>query len=611
MSTAQANRSCYLQRPASLLVALSCLFAATSSCTSGDREAPGSREILVGYIAPAGAPSEVSRAATFGTRLGMEEASHAARLTGGTFRVHVREARTDSDAVRAAEELLNENVIALVGGFDDATCNALAKTARERGIVYVNIGCSADVLRADGHGGYVFHVEASDSMYAAALSETPGAGDGDVVLWHPGLERFGAGQLNDRYVRRFGEGATAPAWAGWMAMKALWETARNLETPDGSALAEALQLASLEFDGHKGEALRFNPETGQLSQPLYAMSGAPGAAGAPQSSAPATAAMTVSDASAALRSAHARGTRLAVVTNEGSLDLTILDVDGMETVATVPLGYRPRGVRLNPDGTLAYVALSDDQPLHETDNDGIVVVDMRTGVLVARYPAGSDPEQFAISPDGRRLYSANEDAGTATITELSNSTIEATLVVGIEPEGVAVSPDGRWVYVTAETSNTVSVIDTELDRVVTNFTVDVRPRAAVFSPDGSRAYVTNEISGTLTVVDVDRHSVVATVDLDGRRARPVGVVTSPDGRWVYVANGRSNTVSVVDATTNREDAVIEVGARPWGIDVTPDGARLFTANGLSNDVSVVDVASRTLTATIPAGTRPWGVVVVP
>ena len=115
----------------------------------------------------------------------------------------------------------------------------------------------------------------------------------------------------------------------------------------------------------------------------------------------------------------------------------------------------------------------------------------------------------------------------------------------------------------------------------------------------------------MTVVDAERHAVVATVDLDGRRARPVGVVTSPDGSQVYVANGRSNTVSIVDAKTNREEAVIEVGARPWGIDITPDGAQLLTANGLSNDLSVVDIASRTVTATIPVGTRPWGVVVVP
>lgn len=124
---------------------------------------------------------------------------------------------------------------------------------------------------------------------------------------------------------------------------------------------------------------------------------------------------------------------------------------------------------------------------------------------MARYDAGTDPERFVVSPDGSRLYASNEDAGTASVTDVRRKRVIATLIVGIEPEGVALSPDGRWVYVTAETSNTVSVIDTRASQVVTSFLVDPRPRAAAFSPDGRWAYVTAEIGGTVTVVSVPRH----------------------------------------------------------------------------------------------------------
>src|SRR3712207_6086789 len=123
-------------------------------------------------------------------------------------------------------------------------------------------------------------------------------------------------------------------------------------------------------------------------------------------------------------------------------------------------------------------------------------------------------------PDGARLSPSNEDAGTASATDLRTGRVLATLVVGIEPEGVAVSPDGRWVYVTAETSNTGSVIDTRTNRVAASFLVDQRPRAATFSRDGRRAYVSNEISGTLSVIDVARHEVVATVELERGEGRP-------------------------------------------------------------------------------------------
>jgi YVTN family beta-propeller protein len=157
---------------------------------------------------------------------------------------------------------------------------------------------------------------------------------------------------------------------------------------------------------------------------------------------------------------------LLYVSNELSRDVSVVDAATRRVVATIPVGERPRGIQLSPDGRQVYVALSDDQPTVQSGRDAIAVIDVRTRRVVARYPVGTDPEQFGVTPDGATLYASNEDAGTASATDLRTRKTVATLVVGIEPEGVAVSPDGRWVYVTAETSNTVSVIDTREKRVV-------------------------------------------------------------------------------------------------------------------------------------------------
>jgi len=46
------------------------------------------------------------------------------------------------------------------------------------------------------------------------------------------------------------------------------------------------------------------------------------------------------------------------VTNEASGDLTIIDPEKKEALATVPLGKRARGIHPSPDGKLLYVALS-------------------------------------------------------------------------------------------------------------------------------------------------------------------------------------------------------------------------------------------------------------
>src|SRR6188768_581831 len=46
------------------------------------------------------------------------------------------------------------------------------------------------------------------------------------------------------------------------------------------------------------------------------------------------------------------------VTNESGGDISVVDVGARKVVATIPVGKRPRGIRLSPDGTTLYVALS-------------------------------------------------------------------------------------------------------------------------------------------------------------------------------------------------------------------------------------------------------------
>ena len=264
------------------------------------------------------------------------------------------------------------------------------------------------------------------------------------------------------------------------------------------------------------------------------------------------------------------------VTNEGSGDLTVIAGGTHEVLATIPLGKRPRGIKVGPGGTQLFVALSgsppappgvdeDSLPPPDRSADGIGIVDLADARVVRVLDAGTDPEQLAVSSDGTRIFAANEDAGLATIVEVASGEIVAELPVGSEPEGVSLSPDGRFVYVTSENDSQVSVIDTAALEVVAVFDVGARPRASAFSPDSTRAYVTAENGGTVSVVDTNTHSVIDTLELRGESVRPMGVVVSPDGARVYVTTGRGGTVAVIDVGTGEPVGSVEVGARPWGL----------------------------------------------
>lgn len=299
------------------------------------------------------------------------------------------------------------------------------------------------------------------------------------------------------------------------------------------------------------------------------------------------------------------------VTNERAGTVQVIDTRRDVVVASARIGNRPRGIAASPDGKRIYVAQSwwrDVRPRSGTE--AIVALDAKTLKIARRYESGSDPEVVVVSPDGRELYLSNEDAGNASIVDVTSGRNKATLVVGTEPEGVAVRPDGRIVYVTCETSNTISVIHTRQRKVVANILVDARPRAAVFTSDNTRAWHSAELGGSVTLLDAQKHKVLRRLKL-GPSDKPVGLVLSPDEKRLYVATGRGNRVVVIDTVAFKIIAAIPVGERPWAIVLTRDGRKLYAANSLSNTISVIDTATNRVVKTIATDDGPWGLVLSP
>ena len=322
------------------------------------------------------------------------------------------------------------------------------------------------------------------------------------------------------------------------------------------------------------------------------------------------------------------------VSNEKSGDVTVIDGSKNSVVATIPVGKRPRGLHPSPDGKLLYVALSgspitgpppldaqgnpiqrkgkdddDDDKNSDHSADGIGVVDFQQKELLKKLPAGSDPEQFAVSADGTRLYISNEDVGTVSILNASNGKVEHIIPVKKEPEGVTLTPDGRFVYVTCETGGEIFVIDTAASKSIAQFTVGGRPRTVVFLPDGTRAFVPSESAGTLHYVDSVNHKLLKTIQLPPG-SRPMGTAMAADGKKLYVSTGRGGAVCVIDTATQEVLSSIKTGGRPWGLGISPDGKALYVANGPSNDVSVIDLSSQKEITRVKAGEGPWGIAIV-
>jgi len=314
---------------------------------------------------------------------------------------------------------------------------------------------------------------------------------------------------------------------------------------------------------------------------------------------------------------------LVYVTNEDAGSISVISSVTQKVIGEIPVGTRPRGLRVDRDGERVYVALSgspkcgptvsdDDCAKLKADKskDGIAVIDARQRAVLRVLPGGSDPEQFDVDVVNRRLFVSNEDTAELSIIDLESGDVLRKVPVGGEPEGVRLSPDRATVYVTSERDHAVTVVDAKSGAVRSSIEVSHRPRDSIFSADGSRAFVSSEIGRSVSVVDVATSNVQQTIELPVG-SLPMGLALSPDGKRLYVANGRARTISIIDLATSSVVSQVRVGARPWGIGLTSDGKFLYTANGSSNDVSVIDTASLNVVSTIRVGKSPWGIAIGP
>ena len=64
-----------------------------------------------------------------------------------------------------------------------------------------------------------------------------------------------------------------------------------------------------------------------------------------------------------------------------------------------------------------------------------------------------------VSPDNSKVYVSDGRAGSVTVVDARNYTIEATIKVGKRPWGIVLSPDGKLLFSANGPSNDVSVVD--------------------------------------------------------------------------------------------------------------------------------------------------------
>jgi DNA-binding beta-propeller fold protein YncE len=231
--------------------------------------------------------------------------------------------------------------------------------------------------------------------------------------------------------------------------------------------------------------------------------------------------------------------------------LCIVDLEKRAHVGDIDLRpyIAPHTLKLGPDG-LIYITC---------ENSAVVaVIDRKTRKVVEAIGSGStNAHRLIIAPDGKRLYTENEEDGAVSIIDLRQRKLVGTIKTPHPLAGITISGDGKTMVVVSDQEPVLFLIDTASERV----------------------------RETLPLKDVAKPAQIARY--------------APDWSLLAVTSLNSDTVSLI-APSFREQAAVQVGSQP--MDMVYRGDELFVACQGDGSVHVVDIPTQTWKHSFQAGT---------
>jgi YVTN family beta-propeller protein len=343
---------------------------------------------------------------------------------------------------------------------------------------------------------------------------------------------------------------------------------------------------------------------------------------------------------------------LVYVTNEDSNNVSAINRQTGQTVATIMVGKKPRGIAisLGQDNQRIYVANSASNSISVIDP----AINRVENVIPIRL--GWEPEDLAVnsSPGDREsLFIANFRSNTVSVVDTTTFQETEKIPVGNGPIAIAVDPPvdtlfgTRFlspeninnirsfreqyfnVYVVNRNSNDISIL--KMERATNSFkeasTIDVEWEPVSLEVDYQRGkvFVSHYSSDKLSVIDIlqvikgSQAGSVSTIDNVGPAI--TDVVADPVFNRMYLLRETAGEVMVIRPFSDRSGFIqtelppilgsIPVGKSPRAMDLDPEARRLYVVNRGENSVSVINKTTKRQEGVIPVGKRPYGIAVFP
>lgn len=293
-----------------------------------------------------------------------------------------------------------------------------------------------------------------------------------------------------------------------------------------------------------------------------------------------------------------------LVANKGDHTLGIIDPQSGTQIATVAEdGITGHEVVASADGRLAYVPIYGNSGVGKPGTDGtsMIVVDIayRKVIGTLDFGHGVRPHCAVFGPKDGLLYVTNElDRAIAIIDPKTLKIVGSIPTNQPESHMLAISPDGRRGYTANVGPGTVSVLDMKARKTIAVIPVSKQVQRIAVSADGKLVFTSDQTKEQLAVIDASTNKIKTWIPLPGFG---YGSAPTPDGKWLVIAIPTANKVAVIDLTSLKVAQVIDVPAAPQETLIRPDGKIAYVSCDASKKVVAIKAGDWTIEKLIEAG----------
>jgi YVTN family beta-propeller protein len=303
------------------------------------------------------------------------------------------------------------------------------------------------------------------------------------------------------------------------------------------------------------------------------------------------------------------------VTNSAGDDITVIDVGTNKPIGRIEVGPNPHGIAVPASQDVIYVTIEGHGPNRPGE---LLWIDPFSDRVTKRMPVGPEPNELAVTPDGKFAYVPTSN-GYYEVIDLAKAKIIDRIFTGGRPHNTGCSADGKHMYLAPMGSpKKVTIVDVATHKPIGTIAFSNVVRPITLRRDEKYLYA--EVDGLvgIEVGDVQARRMIHRVPAELSKAnraiasRSHGLDIRPDQKEQWECDLEHQEVHVYDITSDlpRQIATVAIGSPVYWLTFRPDGKICYVSARGGGEVAAVDTQTKQIVARIPVGKDPKRLIVV-